>query len=145
MVLVQEDDLLSEYVIYYLIQGLVGLELNYSHIEKISLAAVHAIQRFRHYILFRKTSIIVVVNPFQYVLTRRVIGGKISRWIVVVGIGKYLGFNSQEHTNKTLTTVPFGNTCEADEVSPEVEAGVVARFGWLQDSGVCNLSWDTNL
>jgi hypothetical protein len=29
---------------------------------------------------------------------------------------------------------PFGNTCEADEVSPEVEAGVVAGLS------VCNLA-----
>jgi hypothetical protein len=84
MVLVQEDHFLSEYVIYYLSRGLVGPELNYSHIEKLALAAVHAVQRFHHYILFRKTTIIVIVNPFQYVLTRRVIGGKISRWIVVL-------------------------------------------------------------
>jgi hypothetical protein len=32
----------------------------------------------------------------------------------------------QQRTNKTLTTSPFRNTCKADEVSPEVEAGVVA-------------------
>jgi hypothetical protein len=32
MVLVQEDDLLSEYEIYYLSRGLVEPELNYSHI-----------------------------------------------------------------------------------------------------------------
>jgi hypothetical protein len=69
MVLVQEDELLSEYVIYYLSRGLVGLELNYSHIKKIALAAVHAVQRFRHYILFRNTTVIFVMNPFQYVLT----------------------------------------------------------------------------
>jgi hypothetical protein len=69
MVLVQEDDFPSEYVIYYLSQGLVRLELNYSHIEKLALAAVHAVQRFCYYILFRKTTVIVVVNPFQYVLT----------------------------------------------------------------------------
>jgi hypothetical protein len=43
-----------------------------------------------------------------------------------VGTGADPGFNAQENTNKTLTTGPFGNTCEADEVSPEVEAGVVA-------------------
>jgi hypothetical protein len=35
------------------------------------------------------------------------------------------GFNAQECTNKTLTTIPFKNTCKADEVSPKVEAGVV--------------------
>ena len=84
MVLVQEDELFSEYVIYYLIQGLVGPELNYSHIEKLALAAFHAIQRFCHYVLFRKTTIIAVMNPFQYMLTRRVIGIKISRWIVIL-------------------------------------------------------------
>jgi hypothetical protein len=84
MVLVQEDDLLSEYVIYYLNQGLIGLELNYSHIEKLALAAVHDVQRFCHYVLFRKTTVIAIVNSFQYVLTRWVIGAKISRWIVIL-------------------------------------------------------------
>jgi hypothetical protein len=44
MVLVQEDDLFSEYMIYYLRQGLVGPELNYYHIEKCVLAAVHVVQ-----------------------------------------------------------------------------------------------------
>jgi hypothetical protein len=47
MVLGQEDDLLSEYMIYYPSRGLVGLEFNYSHIEKLVLAVVHAVQRFR--------------------------------------------------------------------------------------------------
>jgi hypothetical protein len=84
MVLVQEDDLLEEHVIYYLSRGLVGPELNYSHVEKLVLAAVHVVQWFRHYILLRKTTVIVIVNLFQYVLTRRVIGGKISRWIVIL-------------------------------------------------------------
>jgi hypothetical protein len=84
MVLVQEDDFLEEHIIYYLSRGLVGPELNYSHIEKLALAAVHVVQQFHHYILFRKTTIIVIVNPFQYVLTRRVIDGKISRWIVIL-------------------------------------------------------------
>jgi hypothetical protein len=49
-----------------------------------------------------------------------------------VGIGADLGFNAQESTNKTLTTGPFGNTYEANEVSPKVEAGVVARLKCLQ-------------
>jgi hypothetical protein len=69
MVLAQEDDLFSEYVIYYLSQGLVGPELNYSHIEKLVLAAFHAVQRFCHYVLFRKTTVISIVNLFQYMLT----------------------------------------------------------------------------
>jgi hypothetical protein len=69
MFLVQEDDFLSEYMIYYLSRGLVGMELNYSHIEKLVLAVVHVVQWFRHYILFHKTTVIIVVNPFQYMLT----------------------------------------------------------------------------
>ena len=70
MVLVQEDDSFSEYVIYYLSQGLIGLKLNYTFLEKLALAAVHAVQRFRHYVLFRKTTVVAIVNPFQYMLTR---------------------------------------------------------------------------
>jgi hypothetical protein len=42
-----------------------------------------------------------------------------------VGTGADPGFNAQQCTNKTLTTIPFGNTCGAGEVSPEVEAGGV--------------------
>ena len=76
MVLVQEDDALAEHVIYYLIRGLVGPELRYTPIEKLALAAVHAIQRLRHYILLRKTYVLAAANPFQFVLSRQVIGGK---------------------------------------------------------------------
>jgi hypothetical protein len=53
--------------------------------------------------------------------------------------GQTQGSTLQQRTNKTLTTDPFGNTCEADEVSPEVEAGVVAGLKCLQPS------WDTDL
>lgn len=84
MVLVQEDDALIDHVIYYLSRGLVGLELHYSPIEKLALVAVHVVQRLRHYILLRKTFILVAVNPFQFVLSRRVIGGKYNRWIVIL-------------------------------------------------------------
>ena len=49
-----------------------------------------------------------------------------------VGTGENPGFNAQESTNKTLTTDPFSNTCEADVVSPEVEAGVVVELQCLQ-------------
>jgi hypothetical protein len=84
MVLVQEDDFFSKYVIYYLSRGLVGPELNYSHLEKLALVAVHAVQRFRHYVLFRKTIVVAIVNPFQCMLTQRVISEKISRWMVIL-------------------------------------------------------------
>jgi hypothetical protein len=43
MVLVQEDDELKEHIIYYLIHGLVGHELKYSHVDKVALAAFHVV------------------------------------------------------------------------------------------------------
>ena len=43
MVLVQGDDALAEHVIYYLSQDLVGPELRYTPIEKLDLAAIHAV------------------------------------------------------------------------------------------------------
>jgi hypothetical protein len=55
-----------------------------------------------------------------------------NSYIPFVGTREDPGFNAQERTNKALTIVPFGNNCEADEVSPEVEAGVVSRLGSLQ-------------
>jgi hypothetical protein len=43
MVLVQEDDELHEHVIYYLSRTLLGLELNYTHVEKLALVVVHSV------------------------------------------------------------------------------------------------------
>jgi hypothetical protein len=46
--------------------------------------------------------------------------------------GQTHGSTLQQCTNKTLTTSPFDNTCEVDEVSPEVEAGVIIGLKCLQ-------------
>ena len=84
VVLVQEDDNLIEHVVYYLSRALAGPELRYSHIEKLALAAVYAVQTLRHYILLRTTTVVANVNPFQYVLSRRIVGGKFNKWIVIL-------------------------------------------------------------
>ena len=67
--LVWVDDKLIEHVVYYLSLALAGPELRYSHIDKLSLAAVYAVQRLHHYILLRTTIVVAYVNPFQYVLS----------------------------------------------------------------------------
>ena len=69
MVLVQEDEELQEHVIYYLSRNLIEVEIHYSHVEKLALATVHAVQHLRHYILLHQTSVVAHVNPFQFVLT----------------------------------------------------------------------------
>ena len=84
MVLVQEDEELQEHVIYYLSQNLIDGEIYYSHVEKLSLATVHAVQILRHYILLLQTLVVSHVNPFQFILTHRMIGGKYNKWIVIL-------------------------------------------------------------
>jgi len=84
MVLVQEDESETEHVIHYLSRTLNPTELKYSHVEKLALAAVQAVQRFRHYILLRKTTVISDCNPMIYILTKQLLGGKYSKWIVIL-------------------------------------------------------------
>jgi hypothetical protein len=81
MFLVQEDDLHDEHVIYYLSQSLTTSKTKYLHVEKLALAVV---QRFCHYILLRRTTVIFDCNPMQHILTRQLLGGKYSKWIVIL-------------------------------------------------------------
>jgi hypothetical protein len=76
MVLVQEDDSHDKHVIYYLSWSLTSTETKYLHVEKLVLATVQAVQRFQHYILSRKTTVISNCNPMQHILTCQLLGGK---------------------------------------------------------------------
>ena len=76
MVLVQEEELNNEHVIYYLSRNLHPIEIKYTHVEKLALAAVQAIQKFCHYILLRKTTIIYDCNPMMYILTKKLLDRK---------------------------------------------------------------------
>ena len=52
--------------------------------EKLALATVIAVQKFRHYILLCTTTVLAYQNPMYYILTHQVLGGKYSRWIVIL-------------------------------------------------------------
>jgi hypothetical protein len=84
MVLVHEDDLHVEHVIYCLSQSLMTIKTKYLHVEKLALAAVQFFQRFRHYILLRRTNVISDCNPMKHILTQKFLGGKYSKWIVIL-------------------------------------------------------------
>ena len=84
MVLVQEDEDLHDHVIYYLSQNLIDAKICYSHVEKLVLDTIHAVQRLRHHILLRQTLVVDHVNPFQFILTRKMIGGNYNKWIVIL-------------------------------------------------------------
>jgi hypothetical protein len=83
-VLVQEDDSHDKHVIYYLIQSLTTTETTYLHVEKLALAAIQVVQHFRHYILLRISTVISDSNPMQHILTQKLLGGKYSKWIVIL-------------------------------------------------------------
>ena len=84
MVLVQEDEELHEHVIYYLSRNLIDAKIHCSHVENLALATVHAVHHFRHYILLLQTLLVAHINPFQFILTRRMMGGKYNKWIVIL-------------------------------------------------------------
>jgi hypothetical protein len=84
MVLVQEDDANDEHVIYYLSRSLTPTEIKYLHVEKLALVVVQVVQCFRHYILSRKTTVISHCNPMQHILKHQLLGGKYSKWIVIL-------------------------------------------------------------
>ena len=58
MVLVQKNTDGQEHVIYYASKNLMDSKTWYSHMEKLALATVIAVQKFRHYILLRTTTVL---------------------------------------------------------------------------------------
>lgn len=83
MVLVQKESGI-EHPIYYLSHNLNHTKIKYPYVEKLALAVVQAVQRFRHNILLCKTTIISDCNPITYILSRKLLGGKYSKWIVIL-------------------------------------------------------------
>lgn len=84
MVLVQSDDDDIEHVIYYLSRNLLDMETQYAYVEKLALAVVCAIQSFHYYILLCTTTLVSDCNPMTYILSRQLLGGKYSKWIVIL-------------------------------------------------------------
>jgi hypothetical protein len=83
-VLVQLGDENHEHVIYYVSKNLSGPLLKYKHEEKLSLAVVLVVQKLRHYILLRTTKVVADSNPMQYLLNRRQVNRKFTRWIIIL-------------------------------------------------------------
>ena len=79
-------------VIYYLYHSLLDPETRYAHVEKLALVAIQEVQIFRHYILLRTVTVISDCNPMTYILSWKLLGGKYSKWIVILQ-EFYLEFN----------------------------------------------------
>ena len=69
MALVQDNLQGQEHVIYYANKNLIDSKTHYSHVEKLALATVIAVQKFHHYILLRTTTVLADQNLMYYILT----------------------------------------------------------------------------
>nr|GEW55908.1 reverse transcriptase domain-containing protein [Tanacetum cinerariifolium] len=70
--------------IYFVSRALRGLELNYTSMEKLVLALVHASKRLKRY--FQAHPIIVITDqPIQQVLSRSEVAGRLQKWSIELG------------------------------------------------------------
>ena len=69
MVLVHDNIHGQEHVIYYASNNLIDSKTCYSHVEKLALAMVIAVKKFRHYILLRTKIVLTDQNLMYYILT----------------------------------------------------------------------------
>ncbi|GJU53964.1 reverse transcriptase domain-containing protein [Tanacetum coccineum] len=70
--------------IYFVSRVLRGLEINYTSMEKLVLALVHASKRLKRY--FQAHPIIVITDqPIQHVLSRPEVAGRLQKWSIKLG------------------------------------------------------------
>ena len=88
----------------------------------------------------RETDLLIEISQFQVKYLHKASSSLVPnnhsfrsrQWNHLLAEGKTQGSTLQQRTKKTLTIGRFDNTCEANEVSPEVEVGVVAGLRCLQ-------------
>jgi len=71
-------------LIYYLSKGLVGTKICYTYVEKLAMIVIFDVQHFRHFFLLRTTTIIFDTNPMHYILSHHILGGRYSKWIIIL-------------------------------------------------------------
>ncbi|GKC23582.1 reverse transcriptase domain-containing protein [Tanacetum coccineum] len=70
--------------IYFVSRALRGPEINYTSMEKLVLALVHASKRLKRY--FQAHPIIVITNqPIQHVLSKPEVAGRLQKWSIELG------------------------------------------------------------
>ena len=70
MLLAQDNPNNQEHVIYYMCNNLIDSETRYSCVDKLALATVIAVQKFRHYFFLFTTTVLADQNPVYYIPTR---------------------------------------------------------------------------
>lgn len=78
--LAQENDDGKESALYYFSRMMTLNELNYSLIEKMCLALIFEIQKWKHYFQADVVRLISKVNPLKYIMSRPVLSDRLGRW-----------------------------------------------------------------
>ncbi len=75
---------LTPYAIYYTSKNLTPVELNYTVTENVFLVVVHAINKFKHYIIGYETFIRTDHSTIRYLINKPVTNGRITRWLLLL-------------------------------------------------------------
>jgi hypothetical protein len=72
------------YVIYFVRKNLSPAELNYTVTEKEFLAVVHAINKFRHYIIGYKLFVHTDHSTIIFLMNKPITNGQVTRWLLLL-------------------------------------------------------------
>ena len=63
---------------------MVGVEVNYSFMEKICLALVFTVQMLKHYLLSHQITVTSKANPLRYILSKPMLSGRLVKWAMLL-------------------------------------------------------------
>ena len=82
--LAQEDNDKNEWVMYYLSKRFHDYETRYTPIEKLCIALVQAMQKFRHIILPFQIWVVARIDHLKYLFEKPALSGRLSRWLILL-------------------------------------------------------------
>lgn len=71
-------------MLYYLSRTLVGAEMKYSLIKKISLALIFATKKLRNYMLSHTIGLVLKFDLLKYIISRPILFGRIGKWALLL-------------------------------------------------------------
>ncbi|XP_026378014.1 uncharacterized protein LOC113272386 [Papaver somniferum] len=80
--LAQEDEEGVQHPIYYFNRTMRDAELRHPKSERACLAFVHAIQKFRHYLMSNRVVLVAKVDPGKFLLSKPSLIGRPAKWLL---------------------------------------------------------------
>ncbi|XP_026399857.1 uncharacterized protein LOC113295747 [Papaver somniferum] len=82
--LAQEDEENIKSPIYYFSRTMRDAQLRYPKAERACLALVHAIQRFRHYLLSNRVVLVAKDDPIKILMSKPALIGRPAKWLLQI-------------------------------------------------------------